>query len=119
MSLAASPWPAYGEQEAGAGRAATSRSGWMAAFRVEVFKLAGKLLIRVMAVLAVIGPFLVVGFLNLQSATPGDTPFGQWVHESGFAIPMTILGFGGPWVLPAITGVVAGDMYSSEDHLGT
>jgi ABC-2 type transport system permease protein len=116
MSLAAEPWPAY----AGATSARTGGvAGAMAVWRVELVKLSGKILIRAIFVLSVIGPFLVVGFLNLQSATPGDTPFGQWVHASGFAIPMTILGFGGQWILPALTGVVAGDIYSADDHLGT
>jgi ABC-2 type transport system permease protein len=84
-----------------------------------LLKLSGKILIRAIVALSLIGPFLVVEFLNLQSATPGDTPFGQWVHVSGFAIPMTILGFGAQWLLPALTGVVAGDIYSADDHHGT
>ena len=64
-------------------------------------------------------PFLAVVGLHVQSATPGDTPFGQWVHESGFAIPMMMLGFGGQWVLPVLTAIVAGDIFSAEDHHGT
>ena len=120
MSLAAEPWPAYDGRDAPATVGQRGRvAGTMAVWRVELVKLSGKILIRAIFMLSVIGPFLVVGFLNLQSATPGDTPFGQWVHTSGFAIPMTILGFGGQWILPALTGVVAGDIYSAEDHLGT
>ena len=69
--------------------------------------------------LCLVGPFLVVAGLHLQSATPGDTPFGQWVHASGFAIPMVILGFGGQWLLPVLTAIVAGDIFSAEDHFGT
>jgi ABC-2 type transport system permease protein len=118
MSLAAEPWPAYAGSGATTGRAGAA-SGTLAVWRVELVKLSGKILIRAIAVLSLIGPFLVVEFLNLQSATPGDTPFGQWVHASGFAIPMTILGFGAQWLLPALTAVVAGDIYSADDHLGT
>lgn len=116
MSLAAEPWPTY----AGATAHRTGGiGGALAVWRVELSKLSGKIVIRAVAVLSLIGPFLVVEFLNLQSATPGDTPFGQWVHASGFAIPMTILGFGAQWLLPALTAIVAGDIYSADDHLGT
>ncbi len=118
MSLAAEPWPAYTGSGATVGRTGGA-GGTLAVWRVELAKLSGKILIRAIVVLSLIGPFLGVGFLHLQSATPGDTPFGQWVHTSGFAIPMTILGFGAQWLLPALTGVVAGDIYSADDHLGT
>lgn len=116
MSLAADRWPAYVEREATVRKPV---GGTLVVWRIELMKLSGKILVRGMVVLALIGPFMVVEFLNLQSATRGDTPFGQWVHASGFAIPMTILGFGAQWILPAITGVVAGDMYSADDHFGT
>jgi ABC-2 type transport system permease protein len=32
---------------------------------------------------------------------------------------MVILGFGGQWVLPVLAAVVAGDIFSCEDHFGT
>jgi ABC-2 type transport system permease protein len=122
MTLAADQWPAYVEPQERDGRAAVrpnSIAGALVVWRIELMKLSGMIQIRAMAVLSIIGPFLVLEFLNLQSATPGDTPFGQWVHAVGLAIPMTILGFGAQWILPAITGVVAGDIYSSDDHFGT
>lgn len=113
MTLAAGRWPAF------AGPAAGGRSGALVVWRLELAKLASLLRVRAIAVLCVIVPFLAVAGLNLQSATPGDTPFGQWVHVSGFAIPMVILGFGGQWLLPVLTAVVAGDIFSAEDHFGT
>jgi ABC-2 type transport system permease protein len=122
MTLAADRWPAYVEPEARDSRAIVrpdSIAGALVVWRIELAKLSGMIQVRAMVLLSIIGPFLVVGFLNLQSAAPGDTPFGQWVHAIGLAIPMTILGFGAQWILPAITGVVAGDIYSSEDHYGT
>ena len=122
MTLAADQWPAYVAPQERDGRTVVqpnSVGGALAVWRIELAKLSGMIQIRAMVLLSVIGPFLVLGFLNLQSATPGDTPFGQWVHAIGLAIPMTILGFGAQWILPAITGVVAGDIYSSEDHYGT
>ena len=115
MTLSAKPWPAFAEPVAGTRK----RFGMLVAWRIEVEKLAGLLRVRLIIFLCLVMPFLAVAGLNLQSSTPGDTPFGQWVHASGFAIPMVILGFGGQWVLPVLTAVVAGDIFSSEDHFGT
>jgi ABC-2 type transport system permease protein len=114
MTLAADQWPAY----AGPG-AASRRRGALVVWRLELAKLSGQLRVRGILFLCLIVPFLAVIGLNVQSATPGDTAFGQWVHESGFAIPMVLLGFGGQWILPVLTAVVAGDIFSAEDHFGT
>jgi ABC-2 type transport system permease protein len=112
MTLAAERWPAYTEPP-------RSRGGAAVVWRLELAKLAGMLRVRAILGLCVVVPFLVVAGLDVQSATPGDTPFGQWVHASGFAIPMVVLGFGGQWVLPVLAAIVAGDIFSSEDHFGT
>jgi ABC-2 type transport system permease protein len=50
---------------------------------------------------------------------PQDTLFGRWVRESGFATPLLVLGFAAQWAFPFLTSVVAGDMFSAEDHHGT
>ena len=78
-------------------------------------------LVRVQAVLAVclIAPFVVAGGVSVQGAVPSDTLFGQWVHQSGYALSMVVLGFCGQWALPAVVALVAGDVFSAEDHLGT
>ncbi|MGO9083389.1 MAG: ABC transporter permease [Streptosporangiaceae bacterium] len=115
MTLAADGWPAFAEPAAVAGR----RGGTLVVWRTEMAKLSGLLRVRLIALLCLTIPFLAVAGLNLQSSTPGDTPFGQWVHTSGFAIPMVVLGFGGQWVLPVLAAVVAGDIFSAEDHFGT
>ena len=114
MTLAAERWPAY------AGPAASERrsSAWVV-YRTEPRKISRLIQVRTIAVLAVIGPFLAVAVLHVQSATPGDTAFGQWVHSSGLAIPLVVLGFGAAWVGPVLTAVVAGDIFSSEDRFGT
>ncbi len=114
MTLAAERWPAY------AGPAARERraSAWVV-YRLELLKISRLIQVRTIAVLAVAGPFLALAVLHVQSATPGDTAFGQWVHSSGFAIPMVVLGFGAAWVGPVLTAVVAGDIFSSEDRFGT
>ena len=41
------------------------------------------------------------------------------MHTSGFAIPMAVLGFAAQWIAPGLSAVVAGDIFSSEDHFGT
>jgi ABC-2 type transport system permease protein len=112
VTLATKPWPAYRQ-------ATTKDNGTRTVWRLELAKLTGLLRVRVIAAGCLVMPFLAVWGLNLQSATPGDTAFGQWVHVSGFAVPMVVLGFGGQWLLPVLTAVVAGDIYSSEDHFGT
>ena len=114
MTLAAGRWPAYAVPAAG-----ERRSGALVVYRLELLKISRMIQVRTMAVLGIIGPFLAVAVLRVQSATPGDTAFGQWVHESGLAIPMVVLGFGAPWVGPVLVAVVAGDIFSSEDRFGT
>jgi ABC-2 type transport system permease protein len=113
MTLAVERWPSYIESSA------ERRGGPLVVWRIELIKLAGQLRVQGIVALCLVVPFLAVGGLNLQSATPGDTAFGQWVHTSGFAIPMVILGFAGQWVLPVLAAVVAGDIFSCEDHFGT
>ena len=114
MTLATERWPAFAEPAAG-----QKRPGALTVYRMELAKLSRLIRVRVIAVLCVIGPFLAVAALHLQSATPGDTAFGQWVHVSGFAIPMVVLGFAAQWIAPGLAAVVAGDIFSSEDHFGT
>jgi ABC-2 type transport system permease protein len=122
VTLAAGQWPAYAEPAAGPAAGPSDprqRSGTLVVWRLELAKLRGQWRVRAIALMCLVGPFVIVAGLNVQSATPGDTAFGQWVHTSGFAIPMVILGFGGQWLLPVGTAVVAGDIFSSEDHFGT
>jgi ABC-2 type transport system permease protein len=114
MTLAAERWPAYAGPAAGERRP----SAWVV-YRMELLKISRLIQVRVIAVLGVLGPFLAVAVLRVQSATPGDTAFGQWIHSSGLAIPMVVLGFGAAWVGPVLTAVVAGDIFSSEDRFGT
>ena len=46
-------------------------------------------------------------------------PFGEYVRETGLAIPLVCLFFGAIWLLPLITALVAGDIVAAEDHNGT
>lgn len=85
----------------------------------ELSKLRALARTRVVAAVCVAAPFLFVIALAVQSGAPTDTPFGRWVHESGFATPLVVLNFAGAWALPLLVAVVAGDTFSAEDHLGT
>lgn len=98
---------------------AERRHGVAIVWRVELAKLTRLVRVQVVAGVAVLAPFLVAAAVGLQGAVPTDTLFGQWLHESGFALPMVVLGFAGQWVLPALTAVVAGDVFSAEDQFGT
>lgn len=116
MTFTATQWPLA---PTAADSPSAQRWGALVVCRRELVKLVR--LVRVQAVLAVClaAPFVVAGGVSVQSAVPADTLFGQWVHQSGYALSMVILGFSGQWALPAIVALVAGDVFSSEDHLGT
>jgi ABC-2 type transport system permease protein len=45
--------------------------------------------------------------------------FGRWLHASGLSRPLVVLGFAGTWGFPILSAVVAGDIFSTEDHQGT
>jgi len=57
--------------------------------------------------------------MTVQDSLPEDTLFGRWVTSSGFAVPLVVLGFAASWVFPVLTTIVSGDLFSSEDRLGT
>lgn len=86
---------------------------------MERRKLTAQLAPRLLLLVCVVGPFAFAGILKIQSGTPADTLFGAWVHSSGFAISLVVLGFAASWGFPVIAGVLAGDIFSSEDRFGT
>jgi ABC-2 type transport system permease protein len=93
--------------------------GIWSVFRAESRKLRTQLATRVLALICVLGPFAFAGLLRAQSGSPADTLFGVWVHSTGFAVSLVVLGFAGSWGFPVIAGVLAGDIFSSEDRYGT
>ncbi|GGB30684.1 ABC transporter permease [Flexivirga endophytica] len=66
-----------------------------------------------------IAPALFVAGVSQQSSLPVDTLFGRWMHDTGWAGALVTLGFSGTWALPLLTSIVAGDIFTSEDRLGT
>ena len=88
-------------------------------YRAERRKLFTQMPTRLLALLCVLAPFAFAGVLKLQSGSPADALFGVWVHQSASALSLVMLGFCGSWGFPVIAGVLAGDIFSSEDRYGT
>jgi len=70
---------------------------------------------------AVLVPVIfVVGLLvDTSGGGPDGLPFGNYVRETGLAIPLVCLAFGSFWLIPLITALVAGDIVANEDQNGT
>ncbi|MFI5631432.1 ABC transporter permease [Streptomyces sp. NPDC051664] len=88
-------------------------------YRFELVKLVSQWRIRVLVLACWIVPALFVAAVSQQSTLPVDTLFGRWMHATGWAGPLVMLGFAGTWALPLLTSLVAGDVFASEDRLGT
>ena len=96
------PPPAAGPIEA----AALGGSSVGDVYATELQKLRAQLTTRLLALLAVLGPFAFAVLLKVQSGTPSDALFGAWVHTSGFAVSLVMLGFAGTWGFPIIAGAL-------------
>ncbi|WP_225823969.1 ABC transporter permease [Streptomyces naphthomycinicus] len=88
-------------------------------YRFELVKLVSQWRIRLLVLACWIAPALFVAAVGRQSTLPVDTLFGRWMLATGWAGPLVTLGFAGTWALPLLTSVVAGDVFASEDRLGT
>jgi ABC-2 type transport system permease protein len=105
--------------EAVPGPAPRQHAGVWHVYRAERRKLATQLATRLLALICVLGPFAFAGVLKIQTGSPADTLFGVWVHQSGFALSLVVLSFCGAWGFPVVAGVLAGDIFASEDRYGT
>ncbi|MER5344250.1 ABC transporter permease [Streptomyces mirabilis] len=99
--------------------AAARRVSVPRAYRFELVKLVSQWRIRLLVLACWIAPALFVAAVSQQSTLPSDTLFGRWMHATGWAGTLVMLGFAGTWALPLLTSVVAGDVFASEDRLGT
>jgi ABC-2 type transport system permease protein len=88
-------------------------------YRFELVKLLAQWPIRLLVLACWIAPALFVAVVSQQSSLPVDTTFGRWMNATGWAGPLVMLGFAGTYALPLLTSVVAGDVFASEDRLGT
>jgi ABC-2 type transport system permease protein len=93
--------------------------GFSSVVGVECAKLAAQIKVRVLIAVCVAAPFVFAAVMRVQSSVPSDTLFGRAVNESGFAVPLVILGFAALWALPVLASVVGGDLFSAEDRYGT
>jgi ABC-2 type transport system permease protein len=103
----------------GVATASRRRASLFDAVAWEVSKLAAQLRTRITLTFCVVAPILVVLILKGQQPPPKDTLFGRYIHQSGLAMPLLILGFATQWLLPILTAIVAGDIFASEDRYGT
>jgi ABC-2 type transport system permease protein len=106
-----------GAQPRAAGRSLDQRV--FAAYQTELLKLGSQLAVRLLVLVCAIGPFAFSALLKVQRGTPADALFGAYVHSSGFAVSLVVMGFAGQWGFPLIAGLVAGDQFASEDRHNT
>jgi ABC-2 type transport system permease protein len=99
---------------AGRGRGGVRLVWWW-----ELRKLAAQRRTALTAMVCLVAPLAAAFVLDAQASVPKDTLYGRWVHTSGFAVSLLLLGFAGQWLFPLLTSVVAGDIFASEDGHGT
>ena len=88
-------------------------------YRFELVKLLAHWRVRILIGLCWIGPAVTVVVVSGQSTLPADTLFGREMRATGWAGALVVLAFAGSWFFPLLTSVIAGDVFSSEDRLGT
>ena len=93
--------------------------GVRTALWIELRKLVAQKRVRFALLGCLIAPFIVTIVLKGQQRPPKDTLYGRHIHASGFAVALFVLTFVSQWVLPFLTALVAGDIFATEDHLGT
>lgn len=89
------------------------------AIAFELVKLTSQWRVRLAVLAAWVGPAVCILVITRQSSLPADTLFGRRMLESGWADSLVVLGFAEFLVLPLLTSLVAGDVFASEDRLGT
>src|SRR5438105_11709002 len=94
-------------------------AGTWTALGVELRKLAAQKRARFALLGCLIAPVIVTIVLKGQQRPPKDTLYGRHIHDSGFGLALFVLTFATQWVLPFLTALVAGDIFATEDHLGT
>ncbi|WP_028057783.1 ABC transporter permease [Candidatus Solirubrobacter pratensis] len=88
-------------------------------YRFELIKLLAQWPVRLALGACWLGPALLVAIISQQSSLPSDTVFGRWMSQTGWAGPLVVLAFSCSWLLPLLTSLVAGDVFATEDRLGT
>jgi ABC-2 type transport system permease protein len=101
--------------------ARTRRPGVGTVYSWEIRKLRAQKRTYIGFAAAVLVPVIfVIGLLvDSSGGGPDGLPFGNYVRETGLAIPLVCLAFGSFWLIPLITALVAGDIVANEDQNGT
>jgi ABC-2 type transport system permease protein len=89
------------------------------AIRWEMSKLRAQARARWTLLICLVAPIAIVFVIDAQQRPPKDNLYGRYIHHSGFAVVLLVLGFAAQWVLPLLTSLVAGDIFASEDQHGT
>ncbi|MEV5544503.1 ABC transporter permease [Saccharopolyspora shandongensis] len=88
-------------------------------YRFELVKLFSQWRVRLLVLACWIAPALFIIAVSQQTTLPVDTLFGRWMNATGWAGSLVLLGFSGLYALPLVASLVAGDVFASEDRLGT
>jgi ABC-2 type transport system permease protein len=88
-------------------------------YRFELVKLLSQWRIRLLIAACWIVPAVGCYAIAHEHTLPADTLYARWLHASGLAAPLAALSFAGNWLLPLVTSIIAGDVFSCEDRLGT
>ncbi len=99
--------------------ARVQRPGVRTVYVWEVRKLAAQKRTYIGLGCALLVPLIFIASLLADDGGPEGIPFGDYVRESGLAIPLVGLFFGAFWFFPLITALVAGDIVAAEDSNGT
>jgi len=98
---------------------ARRRPSLLDAIRWEMTKLGAQARARWTLFVCLVAPIAIVLVINAQQRPPKDSLYGRYIHHSGFAVVLLVLGFAAQWVFPLLTALVAGDIFASEDQHGT
>ena len=101
------------------GRTLARRPGLRTVYVWEVRKLLAQKRTYIGFGCALLVPLIFIASLLFDDGGPEGIPFGNYVRESGLAIPLVGLFFGAFWFFPLITALVAGDIVAAEDSNGT
>ena len=93
--------------------------GFISVAAAECSKIAAQFKAAILLLVCLAAPFVFAVAMRVQSSLPVDTLFGRAVKESGFAIPLVVLGFAALWAFPVLASIVGGDLFSAEDRYGT
>ena len=89
------------------------------AYRFELVKLLSQWRIRLLIAACWIVPGVGIYLVSHQQTLPADTLYARQMHATGLAAALAALSFAGNWVLPLVTSIISGDVFSAEDRLGT